>query len=76
MRGQDLLVYGLDEELGDLGGPELVPGERGLASREDEEANRVGEAIDGESVYRALRVRDGHGRRLWQFTKVGSLEDG
>ena len=49
---QDLLLDGLDEELRDLRGAQLVPGEGGLASLDDDYAYAVGGVVDGDAVWR------------------------
>ena len=52
MRCSDLLLDWLDEELRDLWGPELVPGEGGLTSWYNEEAKGMGKVVDWQSVCR------------------------
>jgi hypothetical protein len=49
--GEDLLLDGLDEELRDLRGAQLVPGERCLAPLDDEDANGVRRVVDGDAIW-------------------------
>jgi hypothetical protein len=48
--GTDLLLDGLDEELRDLGGAQLVPRQRGFASLDEQYADCVGCAVDGYAI--------------------------
>lgn len=54
MRAADLLLYGLDEELRDLWGPQLLPREGRLATLHDEEADGVGDSVDGKGIWMEL----------------------
>jgi hypothetical protein len=54
MGGSDLLLHGLDKELGDLGGSQLVPCQGRLGSWEDDESDRVREVVDRKGVYSML----------------------
>lgn len=50
VRCADLLLYWLDQELRNLGRPQLIPRQSGFASLDDELTDGVGEAVDGEGV--------------------------
>jgi hypothetical protein len=45
--GEDLLLDGLDKKLRDLRGAQLVPGERRLASSNDQNSYGVGGGVCG-----------------------------
>lgn len=50
MGRKDRLLDGLDQELGNLRGTQLVPGEGGLASLDHEDTYAVGGVVDGDAV--------------------------
>ena len=54
MRCSNLLLHRFDEELGNLRGSELVPGEGGFCSREDDQSNSMRQIVNRQGIYHGV----------------------